>query len=58
MKRGWEEVLNFSPDASLSIEDNLKDRFEINGIYMIKIISDKAAFFAPEGGIWIAQLKV
>ena len=63
--RGWGRSSElFSPDASLSIEDNLKDRFdiEINGIsYDKKFIFEREGynFFAPEvcAGFGLAQLK-
>ena len=63
--RGWGRSSElFSPDASLSIEDNLKDRFdiEIDGIsYDKKFIFEKEGynFFAPEvcAAFGLIQLK-
>jgi len=63
--RGWGRSSElFSPDASLSIEDNLKDRFdiEINGMsYDKKFIFEKEGynFFAPEicAAFGLIQLK-
>lgn len=63
--RGWGRSSElFSPDASLSIEDNLKDRFdiEIDGIsYDKKFIFEREGynFFAPEvcAAFGLAQLK-
>ena len=63
--RGWGRSSElFSPDASLSIEDNLKDRFdiEIDGMsYDKKFIFEREGynFFAPEvcAGFGLAQLK-
>ena len=63
--RGWGRSSElFLPDASLSIEDNLKDRFdiEIDGInYDKKFIFEKEGynFFAPEvcAAFGLAQLK-
>lgn len=63
--RGWGRSSElFSPDASLSIEDNLKDRFdiEIEGIsYDKKFIFEREGynFFAPEvcAAFGLAQLK-
>ena len=63
--RGWGRSSElFSPDASLSIEDNLKDRFdiEIDGIsYDKKFIFEREGynFFAPEvcAAFGLIQLK-
>ena len=63
--RGWGRSSElFSPDASLSIEDNLKDRFDIkiNGMsYDKKFIFEKEGynFFAPEicAAFGLIQLK-
>lgn len=63
--RGWGRSSElFSPDASLSIEDNLKDRFdiEIDGIsYDKKFIFEREGynFFAPEvcAAFGLVQLK-